>query len=99
MPNEFITDEVILNGMIYRRVMKTDCVEPEILVNEIPYVLKFPWVEKPLPDQFRGKFGHKQYAKSIKFSGFPDPKPQKSSLLRKCWQGIVHDFKVVFNLY
>lgn len=115
MPNvtgghyEIVLDEVILNGIIYRRVMSEDCVEPEILVNNIPYVLysRPPENVDSAPRQGESRGAFKTYKKSIVISDKPsffktffnDPRPPKPSLLRKCWQGIVHDFKVVFNLH
>ena len=68
--SEYIADEVILNGVIYRRVT------PEILVDEL----------ERIQDEF--------LAQQLIYP--EDWKTSKPSLLRKFWQKLADDFKIVF---
>ena len=50
---DYVSSEVILNGAIYRKVIQTDSIEPEIWVNGVPYVLKFPFANYSPPSDPR----------------------------------------------
>ena len=118
--SEYIADEVILNGVIYRRVLENPPLEDWIPTPEdwAPKAVPVDNLEKfnahsaipgnvdsaPCQGELRGKFPFKKYSKSIQFSGSSADalmtvarrEPPRPSLLRKFWQKLADDFRIVF---